>query len=92
MTNIVMRVLVCIMFAFVAHPGAAEPLRIYAAGSLTDHGTPALAYNEKIHEQTEKQIYGDPRIRKIFQRDALGRIAGFVERRESWDIVWLKVA
>jgi hypothetical protein len=35
-------------------------------------------------------IPGDPRIRKIFQRDAQGRITGFVERRESWDIVWLK--
>lgn len=35
-------------------------------------------------------IPGDPRIRKIFQRDASGKITGFVERRESWDIVWLK--
>ena len=33
-------------------------------------------------------IKGDPRIRRIFQRDASGRITGFVERRESWDIVW----
>jgi ketosteroid isomerase-like protein len=36
-------------------------------------------------------INGDPRIRKIFQRDALGKIVGFVERRESWDIVWIRV-
>lgn len=35
-------------------------------------------------------IAGDPRIRKIFQRDASGKIIGFVERRESWDIVWVK--
>jgi hypothetical protein len=35
-------------------------------------------------------IAGDPRIRKIFQRNAAGKITGFVERRESWDIVWLK--
>jgi ketosteroid isomerase-like protein len=35
-------------------------------------------------------IVGDPRIRKIFQRDASGRVTGFVERRESWDIVWVK--
>ena len=35
-------------------------------------------------------IAGDPRIRKIFQRDASGKITGFVERRESWDIVWVK--
>jgi ketosteroid isomerase-like protein len=35
-------------------------------------------------------IPGDLRIRKIFQRDASGRVIGFVERRESWDIVWVK--
>jgi ketosteroid isomerase-like protein len=37
-------------------------------------------------------LSGDPRIRKIFQRSASGEIIGFVERRESWDIVWLKIA
>jgi Domain of unknown function (DUF4440) len=37
-------------------------------------------------------IAGDPRIRKIFQRDPSGKITGFVERRESWDIVWVKAA
>ncbi|MGH6872598.1 MAG: nuclear transport factor 2 family protein [Rhizomicrobium sp.] len=35
-------------------------------------------------------IPGDNRIRKIFQRDAAGHITGFIERRESWDIVWVK--
>jgi hypothetical protein len=35
-------------------------------------------------------VAGDARIRKIFQRDASGRVTGFVERRESWDIVWVK--
>ena len=37
-------------------------------------------------------LSGDPRIRKIFQRDASGKITGFIERRESWDVVWLKIA
>jgi len=36
-------------------------------------------------------VKGDPRIRKIFRRDISGRITGFVERRESWDIVWDRV-
>ena len=36
-------------------------------------------------------IKGDPRIRKMFQYDATGRVTGFIERRESWDIVWNKV-
>jgi ketosteroid isomerase-like protein len=31
---------------------------------------------------------GQPRIRKIFQRDASGKITGFVDRRESWDLAW----
>ena len=35
-------------------------------------------------------IKGDPRIRKIFRYDATGRVTGFIERRESWDIVWNK--
>lgn len=35
---------------------------------------------------------GDPRIRNIFQRDANARVTGFVERRESWDIVWEKMS
>ena len=36
-------------------------------------------------------VKGDPRIRKIFQRDASGKITGFVERRESWDIAWIRI-
>ena len=36
-------------------------------------------------------VKGDPRIRKIFQYDAMGRVTGFIERRESWDVVWTKV-
>ena len=34
---------------------------------------------------------GQPRIRKVFQRDAAGRITGFVDRRESWDLSWRRV-
>jgi len=37
-------------------------------------------------------LTGDPRIRKIFQRDASGKVTGFIERRESWDISWKKIA
>lgn len=35
-------------------------------------------------------VPGQPRIRKIFQRDEKGRITGYVDRRESWDLVWKK--
>lgn len=33
---------------------------------------------------------GQPRTRRIFQRDETGRITGFVDRREGHDIVWKK--
>jgi ketosteroid isomerase-like protein len=33
-------------------------------------------------------VPGQLRIRKIFQRDEKGNITGFVDRRESWDLVW----
>jgi hypothetical protein len=35
-------------------------------------------------------VPGQTRLRKIFQRDAQGRITGFVERRESWDVQWTR--
>lgn len=34
---------------------------------------------------------GQPRTRKIFQRDATGKITGFVDRREGEDLVWKRV-
>lgn len=36
-------------------------------------------------------VPGQPRLRKIFKRDQAGRITGFVERRETWDIAWQRV-
>jgi len=33
-------------------------------------------------------VPGQPRTRKIFQRDANGKITGFVDRREGEDLVW----
>ncbi len=37
-------------------------------------------------------VPGQPRIRKVFQRDASGKITGFVDRRESWDLVWKRAS
>jgi hypothetical protein len=36
-------------------------------------------------------VPGEPRLRYLFQRDAAGRITGFLQRRESWDLVWKRV-
>jgi hypothetical protein len=36
-------------------------------------------------------VPGQPRSRKIFQRDASGRITGFADRREARDVVWARL-
>lgn len=35
-------------------------------------------------------VAGQPRTRRIFERDAQGRVVGFVDRREGEDIRWKK--
>jgi Domain of unknown function (DUF4440) len=35
-------------------------------------------------------VAGEPRSRKIFQRDAQGKITGFVDRREGHDVPWAR--
>jgi len=56
---------------------------------MRNGGTPAT-WNAEA--QDVFFLAGDPRIRKIFQRDASGKVTGFIERRESWDIWWKKIA
>jgi Domain of unknown function (DUF4440) len=34
---------------------------------------------------------GQPRTRRMFQRDADGRIVGFVDRREARDVLWKRI-
>jgi hypothetical protein len=36
-------------------------------------------------------VPGKPRYRKIFQRGSDGRITGFAERREAWDLDWSRL-
>jgi hypothetical protein len=36
-------------------------------------------------------IPGQPRYRRVFQRDAAGHITGFAERREAWDLIWKRL-
>ncbi|MFL6263424.1 MAG: DUF4440 domain-containing protein [Thermoanaerobaculia bacterium] len=36
-------------------------------------------------------VLGKTRYRKIFQRDADGRVIGFAERREAWDLDWKRM-
>jgi hypothetical protein len=37
-------------------------------------------------------VPGQPRYRKIIQRDASGHITGLAERREAWDLVWTRMS
>jgi hypothetical protein len=37
-------------------------------------------------------VPGQPRERRIFQRDGVGQITGFIERREGEDIPWKRVS
>jgi ketosteroid isomerase-like protein len=60
-------------------------------GKLTGSRTGGAASEWNAETRDVFFIKGDPRIRKIFQYDANGVVTGFLERRESWDIVWSKV-
>jgi len=35
-------------------------------------------------------VPGQPRVRKLFQRDARGQVTGFIDRREGEDIAWTR--
>jgi hypothetical protein len=74
----------------------------YSAGDLTytirrdgDHlvgereGRPSAKLSAELRDVFF--IAGQPRTRKIFQRDASGKITGFMDRREGVDLVWTRV-
>jgi hypothetical protein len=37
-------------------------------------------------------VAGQPGYRRLFRRGADGRVTGFAERREAWDLDWERVA
>jgi hypothetical protein len=47
---------------------------------------------EELREEAPDLLFvpGKPRYRDVFRRDAAGKITGFAERREAWDLVWTK--
>ena len=49
------------------------------------NGRPAAEWKAEARDGVF--IKGDPRIRKIFQYDANGKVTGFIERRESWGLL-----
>ena len=48
---------------------------------------------ETLRAETRDVLFvpGRPRYRKVFRRDAEGRVVDFAERREAWDLIWSKV-
>lgn len=73
----------------------------YTAGDLVyvirrdgDHlvggrfGRPPATLNVEVRDVFF--ISGQPRTRKIFQRNSEGKVTGFVDRREGIDLVWIK--
>ena len=36
-------------------------------------------------------VPGRPRYRYVFRRDAAGKVTGFAERREAWDLPWRRI-
>lgn len=74
----------------------------YVAGDLTytirredDHlvgarqGRPPVELNAEVLDVFF--VKGQPRSRKIFQRDSNGQVSGFSDRREGVDVVWKKL-
>ena len=49
-------------------------------------GRPNVVYRAELRDVFFAP--GEPRTRRIFERDRDGRITGFVDRREGRDIVW----
>ena len=37
-------------------------------------------------------VPGRPRYRYVLMRDPDGKVTGFAQRREAWDLVWTRIA
>jgi hypothetical protein len=70
-------------------PGVAYEIRQEAAGLV---GQQTGREPEILRAEVRDVLFvpGRPRYRKVFRRDADGRITNFAERREAWDLVWTR--
>lgn len=74
---------------YTAAPGLVYVIR-FDGSQLTGGRQGSTPKPLKVELRDVLFVPGEPRIRKIFQRDAKGKITGFADRRESWDLVWKK--
>ena len=62
------------------------------AGELISERTGRAATTYRPETRDVFFAPGQPRTRRIFQRDTTGAVVGFVDRREGHDITWRKIA
>lgn len=50
--------------------------------------------SDSLHAEAPDVLFvpGKPRYRYVFLRDAGGKITGFAQRREAWDLVWKRAS
>jgi hypothetical protein len=76
-------------YALTAEIGAT--IRCTDEGLVSERtGRPPAAYSAELHDVFF--VPGQPRTRRIFTRDAAGRVDGFVDRREGEDVRWTRRA
>ena len=71
-------------------PGIDYEIRKRSDGALEGQRTGRAAEALLAEAPDVLFVPGQPRYRKLFRRDAAGRVTGFVERREAWDIPWAR--
>jgi ketosteroid isomerase-like protein len=79
---------------YVGEYAAADDLHYVIAlanGELTGTATGGKPVVLKAELKDVLFVPGQPRSRKIFTRDAAGRVTGYLGRREERDVVWTKV-
>ena len=72
-------------------PAIRTTIRCVEAGLTSERADRPLArYSAELRDLFF--VPGQPRTRRIFTRDAAGRVDGFVDRREGEDVRWTRVA
>lgn len=76
---------------YVLAPGVAYEIRA-AGDGLQGQQSGRMAETLLAEAPDVLFVPGRPRYRYVFLRDASGKITGFAQRREAWDLVWTREA
>jgi hypothetical protein len=69
-----------------------EVLRRQTQELLDAIATGSAAVWDRYLDEGLRFVPGRPRYRYVFLRGAGGKITGFAQRREAWDLVWKRAA